>query len=69
MAWFKKDSVSLSKELFERASETAAQRGYSSVEEFVQHCVRKELDDKSSDDKSSIDEAVRQRLRGLGYVE
>lgn len=66
MSWWNRDRVRLSAELYQRAQVHAAQAGYSGVEEFVEHCVNKELDScKSSED----DEILRTRLRGLGYVE
>ena len=48
-----------------RAKKAAAAVGYSSVEEFVAHCI-----EKSS--RSTSDEAegqVADQLRGLGYIE
>jgi hypothetical protein len=52
--------------LFERAQRAAAAAGYSSVEEFVAHCLEKEIK------KLDVDEAegkVADQLRGLGYIE
>jgi hypothetical protein len=52
--------------LFDRAEKAATAAGYSSVDEFVAHCVENELR------KSKIDEAeaqVADQLRGLGYIE
>jgi hypothetical protein len=52
--------------LYDRAKKAADATGYSSVEEFVAHCVENELK------KLRLDEAedqVSNQLRGLGYIE
>jgi len=52
--------------LYDRAKQAAQVAGYSSVEEFVAHCIENELQ------KLKIDEAegrVADQLRGLGYIE
>ncbi len=52
--------------LFERAKRAAERAGYSSVDEFVAHCVENELK------KVEVDQAesqVSDQLRGLGYIE
>jgi hypothetical protein len=52
--------------LHERAQRAAAAAGYSSVEEFIAHCVEKEIA------RLKVDEAeaqVSDQLRGLGYIE
>ncbi|HJP32854.1 MAG: hypothetical protein QF689_01240 [Candidatus Latescibacteria bacterium] len=69
MAWWNRDRVRLSGELYRRASAHAAHAGYSSVDEFVEHCVSKEVDRENASDKPTDDEVLRSRLRGLGYVE
>jgi hypothetical protein len=52
--------------LYDRAKRAAEAAGYSSVDEFVAHCVENEIK------KLQVDEAERQvadQLRGLGYLE
>jgi hypothetical protein len=52
--------------LFDRAKRAAEGAGYSSVEEFVAHCIETALQ------KAKVDEAesqVADQLRGLGYIE
>jgi hypothetical protein len=52
--------------LYDRAKRAAAAAGYSSVEEFIAHCVENEIK------KLKVDEAesqVADQLRGLGYIE
>ena len=60
------EKVKIDAALFERARRAAAGAGYSSVEEFVAHCIENELK------KLEVDEAeskVADQLRGLGYLE
>ena len=52
--------------LYDRAKRVAEVAGYSSVDEFIAHCVENELK------KHKVDEAEKQvadQLRGLGYIE
>jgi hypothetical protein len=52
--------------LYDRAKQAAELAGYSSVEEFVAHCIENEIK------KLKIAEAesrVSDQLRGLGYIE
>ncbi|HEV3116831.1 MAG TPA: hypothetical protein VGY58_07255 [Gemmataceae bacterium] len=52
--------------LYDRAKRAAEVAGYSSVEEFVAHCIENEIQ------KLKIEEAegrVADQLRGLGYIE
>jgi len=58
--------VKIEPALYDRAKAAATAAGYSSVDEFVAHCVENELQ------KSKVDEAedqVADQLRGLGYIE
>ena len=64
MALFKRKIV-IDDQLWHRAEAHVEKIGYSSVEEFVIHCIEKELDAPSAADQAQIDE----RLRGLGYLE
>lgn len=57
--------VKIEKELLEKIKIHMEETGYSSVEEFVQHCIEKELADKSESDN---DENVKDKLKGLGYI-
>ncbi len=52
--------------LFERAKVAAATAGYSGVEEFIAHCVEKEIVRLKIEEN---DDQVSERLRGLGYIE
>ena len=60
--------VKLDSHLYDRAKDAAETAGYSSVEEFIVHIIEKELanfETKEGED----DQAVQDRLRGLGYIE
>ena len=60
--------VKIDKDLYRRAAEHAASKGYSSVDEFVAHCIEKELHD-SGQAAEEDDQQVAERLQGLGYIE
>ncbi len=59
-------SIKLNPDLLRRAAEYAAKAGYSSVEEFIEHLIEKEL---ASRDEAEAREEVERRLKGLGYLE
>lgn len=52
--------------LYDRAKRAADAAGYSSVEEFIAHCVENELLKLKTDEAES---QVADQLRGLGYIE
>ena len=64
MALFKA-KISLEPALMDRIRTHVEETGYSSAEEFVSHCVEKELQAR----EESQDEVLKERLRGLGYIE
>jgi len=58
--------INIDAALFDRAKSAAEKAGYSSVEEFVAHCIENEMQ------KLKIEQAesqVADQLRGLGYIE
>lgn len=61
-----KSTVKLNKTLVERAARIAEHAGYSSVEEFIEHIIEKEL--AHFEDSDSKEEVVK-KLKGLGYLE
>ncbi len=61
-----KTTLKLNKILCERARRAANAAGYSSLEEFVEHVIEKEL--AASEESQSKEELTRQ-LKGLGYLE
>src|SRR5262249_49879801 len=58
--------ITVDSSLWERATRAAEAAGYSSVEEFVVHCVEKEIKRLQTDEAESH---VTDQLRGLGYIE
>lgn len=61
-----KTTLKLNKTLCERARRAARAAGYSSLEEFVEHALEKEL--ANHEESLSKDDLVR-KLKGLGYLE
>lgn len=57
--------VKLDKELYEKIRKYAALAGYASAEEFITHCLEKEL---SKIEESDSEEEVKKKLKGLGYI-
>jgi hypothetical protein len=63
--------IKIERELFERIEQCARQAGYASPDEFVIHVLEREVHrllGPGGDDAES-EEQVKQRLRGLGYIE
>jgi hypothetical protein len=60
------EKIKIDSGLLDRAKHAATAAGYSSVEEFIAHCIENELK------RLKVDEAesqVADQLRGLGYIE
>ncbi len=57
--------VKLNKELVEKIEKYSAAAGYSSKEEFITHCLEKELAKLESSDSP---EEIEKKLKGLGYI-
>ena len=60
------EKIKIESGILERARRAAAAAGYSGVEEFVAHCVEKELKKLETDE---VEGQVADQLRGLGYIE
>jgi hypothetical protein len=60
------EKIKIESALFDRAKRAAASAGYSSVEEFIAHCIENELKKLSVD---ATESQVADQLRGLGYIE
>ncbi len=58
--------IKLDAGLYERAKLAAETAGYSSVDEFIAHCVESEISRLKIDD---AEDHVADQLRGLGYIE
>jgi hypothetical protein len=59
-------TIKIDSALLDRAKRAAAAAGYSSVEEFVAHCVESEL---AEIEVHEAESKVADQLRGLGYIE
>lgn len=63
-------NVKLDKQLLERVRKYAAVAGYATPEEFIAHALEKELAKLEEAEKGpGGEQAVLDRLRGLGYIE
>jgi hypothetical protein len=58
--------INLESALYEKAKRAAESAGYSSIDEFVAHCVENELQKLKGDEAEG---KVSDQLRGLGYIE
>jgi hypothetical protein len=61
-----KASIKVNKSLYERAKTHSEKTGYSSVDEFVQHVLEREL---ARLEESASRDDVESKLKGLGYLE
>ena len=60
-----KAKIKLDKDLFEKVKRYARMAGYSSPEEFVAHCLEKEI---AKLEQSDSEEEIKKKLKGLGYI-
>jgi hypothetical protein len=58
--------INIEQALFDRAKRAAEAAGYSSVDEFVGHCIENEIQKQKTDEAEG---KVSDQLRGLGYIE
>jgi hypothetical protein len=58
--------INIDDALLAKAKQAADAVGYSSVDEFIAHCIEKELKGINLD---GAEEQVAKQLRGLGYIE
>jgi len=59
------EKIKLPKDLMDKVRRYAEMSGYSSAEEFIAHCLEKEIG--QIEDSSSEDE-IKKKLKGLGYI-
>ena len=57
--------VKIDKNLFARIKKFAEIAGYSSPEEFVTHCLEKEI---ATLEEADSEEEIKKKLKGLGYI-
>ena len=60
-----KANVKLEKDLLEKVKKFAAMAGYTSPEEFITHCLEKEM---TKLEESDSEEEIKKKLKGLGYI-
>ncbi len=57
--------VKLDKGLFDKIKKLAEMSGYSSAEEFITHCLEKEI---AKIEEADSEEEIKKKLKGLGYI-
>ena len=57
--------VKLGKDLFDKIKKLAEMSGYSSAEEFITHCLEKEI---AKIEEADSEEEIKKKLKGLGYI-
>jgi hypothetical protein len=57
--------VKIDKALLDKIKKYAEMSGYSSVEEFITHCLEKEV---AKIEDSDSEEEIKKKLKGLGYI-
>jgi hypothetical protein len=57
--------IKIDEALLEKATRFASLAGYSSVEEFINHALEKEI---AKLEGADSEEEIRKRLKGLGYI-
>lgn len=60
-----KAKIKLDKNLVDKIKKLAAMAGYSSPEEFITHCLEKEI---AKLEESDSEEEIKKKLKGLGYI-
>jgi len=60
-----KSKVKLDKSLLERVKKFAKIAGYSSPEEYIAHCLEKEM---ARLEEADSEEEIKKKLKGLGYL-
>ncbi|MDH7511837.1 MAG: hypothetical protein QHH14_02695 [Clostridiales bacterium] len=61
----RKAKIKLDKGLLEKVRKYARLAGYSSAEEFIAHCLEKEI---AKLEESDSEEEIKKKLKGLGYI-
>lgn len=59
------EKVKLDKDLLDKVKKYSELAGYSSVEEFITHCLEREI---SKLEESDSEDEVKKKLKGLGYI-
>ena len=59
--------IKINRDLYDKVKRHAEAAGYSSVEEFVEHVLGKEID--AGAKKETDEKLIEKQLKGLGYIE
>ena len=59
------NKIKLDPDLIERVKQISELAGYASHEEFIAHCIEKEL---ANFEGATSDEDITEKLRGIGYI-
>jgi len=59
------EKVKIDADLMAKVRQFAKTAGYSSPEEFIHHCLEREI---SSLESSDSEEEIKKKLKGLGYI-
>ena len=59
------EKIKLDKDLMDKVRKLAALSGYSSPEEFITHCLEKEI---AALESADSEEEIKKKLKGLGYI-
>jgi metal-responsive CopG/Arc/MetJ family transcriptional regulator len=57
--------IKIDKGLYEKIKKLAAIAGYSSPDEFITHCLEKEI---AKIEEADSEEEIKKKLKGLGYL-
>ncbi len=57
--------IKIGKALYDKIKRYAEMSGYSSAEEFVTHCLEKEV---AKIEEADSEEEIKKKLKGLGYI-
>lgn len=61
----RKAKIKIEKDLFDRIAGLSKIAGYSSPDEFIRHCLEKEV---ARLEEANSEEEVKKKLKGLGYI-
>ncbi|HNQ79829.1 MAG: hypothetical protein PHF93_07105 [Acidobacteriota bacterium] len=59
------EKVKIDADLMDKVRKLAKMSGYASPEEFVQHCLEREI---AALEESDSEDEVKKKLKGLGYI-
>jgi metal-responsive CopG/Arc/MetJ family transcriptional regulator len=60
-----KAKIKLDKDLLGKIKKLAQLSGYTSAEEFITHCLEKEI---AKIEEADSEEEIKKKLKGLGYI-